>query len=436
MRESKTRSHSSLGQKLDSLSTAILKKPMLKLQLVERLAFAVVLMSSMVPYGNNFADQTPSLNYSQSRSMSSQEGGKETNANNYCLFLSGASAANADIRGIKAGLEKQYGVGKVEAFNSVFNFKDSQNPKRFEQMADFIQSHSKDGLDIVAHSLGAVELQEAIDVVKKRDKTFFDRKENVENLHIVLISPSGFSKNIKSSFEDLGRTLYYFYEELGSLPIRNKNSPYRGIEALTAFPPEGIPSKDLAEALRKAMPELSQYDQSVKTVLLEEEHKYSDNLSADKKEQVKIYSEMMKIAISNGNYDGLRHLVIAYGELLKDPLEQVWAGNFESTTAPIAEPTRATMGGYIELMNTIVEAFGGKPMREIAQLQAKGVRVDFIVPEYEIIVPLENVIAFFDSPEEAYAHTEVLEAVAHAWMALQAEATAKVIKDFEEAKTP
>lgn len=420
------------GKKLDS---APKKKLRLAMQLAERLACAVVFMSSIVPYGDSFVDQSASLNYSP---ISSQEGGKEQNSGNYCLFLSGASAANADIRGIKAGLEKQCGVGKVEAFNSIFNFKDPQNPKRFEQMADFIQSHSKEGLDIVAHSLGAVELQKALDIVKKRDKTFFDKKENVENLHIVLISPSGFSEGIKGTFEDLARTLYYFYEELGSLPIYYKNSPHRGIEALTAFPPEGIDSNNLAEALRKAMPELSQLkdDSSVKTVSLEKEQKYLDNLSDSKKEQVEIYSNMMKIAISDGNYDGLRHLVIAYGNLLKDPLEQVWAGNFESTTAPVMEATRSTMGGYIELINTLINAFGSKPMERIAQLQAKGVWVDFIIPEYDIIFPLKNVINFFDNPDEGHAHAVVLEATAHAFISLQADGFGEIIKNFPEDKTP
>lgn len=66
----------------------------------------------------------------------------ETKSNRHCLFLSGGMGTYAGIRGIREGLEKQYGVGNVDIFNSIFST-DPQNPKRFKQMADVIQRHAK-----------------------------------------------------------------------------------------------------------------------------------------------------------------------------------------------------------------------------------------------------------------------------------------------------
>jgi hypothetical protein len=142
---------------------------------------------------------------------------------------------------------------------------------------------------------------------------------------------------------------------------------------------------------------------------------------------------MMNIAITNGDYDGLRYLIIRYGEVLRKPLEQVYQGNFESTEAPILEATRATIGGYIGLINVLIDAFGSKPMKEISKLQAKGVRIDFIVPEYDIIVPLNEAIEFFDGrQDEASVHVKVAEGVAHAFPALQKDRFGKTIKDIHE----
>lgn len=412
-------------------------KPKFK-QTTGRILSAVALMSTMgiIPgdYSPTGTDASSSINYSQSELMSSQELGKGP----YCLFISGGSGTSAGISGIKEGLERQYGAGKVDVFNSALDFEDPQNPKRFDQMADFVQSHSKEGLDIVAHSLGAVELKKTIDIVKKRDEAFFDKKENVENVNIVLISPSGFSEGIKGPFRFLGRILRYGYEQGGLGFMSKSDSSFRGIDALTAFPPKGIKSQDLAEALRKAMPELSQLDkgQSAEIIPLQREDNYLNKLSDKEKLQQELYSAMMSNAIANGNYDGLRYLVIGYGKMLRKPLEQVYKGNFESTGAPILEATKATIGGYIELLNILVDAFGSKPMKELAKLKDKGVNVNFVIPEYDIIVPLDEAVAFFDGPDEASKHIKVAEGVAHAFPALHKFEFGEMIKNFQGDKTP
>jgi len=45
----------------------------------------------------------------------------ETNLKPHCLFLSGGLGTYAGIRGIKESLEKQYGTGGVDIFNSIFS---------------------------------------------------------------------------------------------------------------------------------------------------------------------------------------------------------------------------------------------------------------------------------------------------------------------------
>lgn len=321
---------------------------------------------------------------------------KETARKPHCLFLSGAMVTNAGIAGIKRGLEVEYGVGKVDAFNSILNLEDPQNLKRFDQMAEVIQNKAKEGLDIVAHSLGAAELRRAIKKVTEKDATFFDQKENTENLNIILISPSGFNKGIIGAFKYLERTIRFNRAE-GSWPLLSKSDTlHRGIDALTAFPPDGIPSEALEQALREGMPELSQYREGVERIPLEEEHENKSFLSKEQQENVSIYSAKMRLAIESGNYKGLRHLISSYGKILMPEVNKIYEGEFESAKAQGLKATKATMGAYIGAIRTLINSFGSTPMKEIANLQKKGVSVYLGFPENDIFMKLDQAIAFFE----------------------------------------
>lgn len=321
----------------------------------------------------------------------------------HCLFISGALGENRGIEGIKRSLEGEYGLGKVDAFNSILNLKDVSNPKRFEQMADVIQQHAKDGLDIVVHSLGVVELVRAIEIVKKRDEAFFDNKDNTKKLNIVLISPSGFNKGIVGVLRYLGR-IYRFNREQGSWPVFSKaDTLRRGIDALTAFPPDGISSVDLARALREAMPEISLDREEVKKISLDKEENYKPYLSEDQRKRISDYSNMIRSAIENRNPEGLRHLVKKYGEIFKKTLDEVYIGSFDSTDSnETSNLTKMKMiGGLIGSLRSLNNALGSVPMRELEALQEKGVDIKFIVPEYDTDLRIEQAIAFLEKSDRA-----------------------------------
>lgn len=425
MRESKARLSTNPERK---------NKPKLIRQIAERILSVAVLISTLGISGDSHIPQIineSSGNILEAGSMPSQEIGEGIKAGEYCLFISGGMGTNAGVRGIREGLEKAYGAGNVEVFNSILS-PDPQNPKRFERMADFIQLHSKEGLDIVAHSLGAAELSKAIKIVTDKNPNFFDDKSNSTNLNIILIAPSGFNKGIKGSFEFLRRTMFLF-----RIPEFSESSKLLyGIDAITAFPPVGISSNDLAVALRKAMPDLSQLKEyfGIQTIPLKEERDYSDELTPEQREDVAIYSDMMHLAIENENYDGLRSLVLKYGEKLRGPLAKVYTGNFESEQDQVAEATRTTIGGYIGMINILIDGFGSSPMNELAKLQGKGIIINFIVPEYDFMMPLKEAIEFFDTPDETAEHIKVAEGMPHSFPGLHKISFGKMVKNFEDNK--
>src|SRR3989344_4555249 len=219
----------------------------------------------------------------------------------HCLFISAAMGTNAGIEGIRKGFEDEYGGERnVDAFNSILNPKDSKNLERFDQMATIIQEHARTGLGIVAHSMGGAELQKAIKRVKKQDPTFFERPENTQNLHIVLVSPSGFNPGFLRGLRYIGRTIKFNYEQGDWLKSKTFR---RGIDALTAFPLEGIDPQELAQSLRKAVPELSQYGEDIAAIPSGNWKGYTSQLPAEYQKLVTEYSGWFQAAIRDRKYD-------------------------------------------------------------------------------------------------------------------------------------
>jgi hypothetical protein len=409
------------------------KKTISRKEAAGRIMGVLVALSSIGMRADNHLDQLKP--FQNVLTLSAQDAGEIVSPGPYCLFLSGATGTNVGIKGIKEGLEKQYGVGKVEAFNSILgNSKDPQNPERFKQIAGIIYNYSKFGLDVLAHSAGAAELVKAIDIINEEDNTFFDKKENVENLKIVLISPSGFTGNF-SAIKFLRSGFGSFSDNKFLQRLIESSSPlFKGVDALIAFPPEGIAPEDLAVALRNAMPELSQLntDIPIKTVPLITEENFLNKLTDSEREQVKIYSDMMRIAIADQNYEGLRHLIIKYGENLKEPLQKVYDGSFEPESIDEVEAMNRTVGGYIGMIQALIDMLGSRPMRKISELQERGVIVCFLVLEFDLTLTVSEVFNFYNDSDEASVRVEVIEGASHGFPALQPNEFGEIVKELEE----
>jgi hypothetical protein len=365
--------------------------------------------------------------------LTSDNHGKEIDPkpSRHCLFISGIAWS---VNGVKEGLEEEYGKGNAEVFGSISS-PDYQNPKRFEQMADVIQKHAGEGLDIFAFSLGAAELGRALKVIEKRDKSFFDNKQNIDHLNIVLGSPSGFNKGVIGGLKYLARTIKFNREE-GSSPIIAKGDTLkRGMDAIAAFPPRNISRTDLDRALHQAMPEISQDKKGIGKIALKEGENYTPHLSEEQKKQVDTYGDMIRLAIENKNYDGLRHLMTAYGKLLKGPLDEMYSGKFDLAEGrqEMKELRKLTMkeaiGGQIELLRVINNALGSVPMQQLEELQGKGVNIKFIIPEFDTYVKVEQLIDFLgSSSEEAYGKMKIVPGTTHQLPSVRRPEVGKIIK--------
>ena len=375
------------------------------------------------------------MSIEDNKSVSSQEG-LPVEHKPHALFIAGGMGTYKGISDIKAGLKEAYGLENVTVFNSILS-SDPQNPKRFKQMADVVMNNIDKGVHIIVHSLGASEARKMIKQIKRKDPEFFNNPYNIENLHITLVSPASI-KGVAGPFRFLAKT-WRFAREQAETPISKKRTLLRGIDSLTAFPPQNIPDAELTQAMRDAFGKLSQYEEGViegeDVVLFNPEFTYFNKLDDKKKEDLETHDKKLKLAIDSKNYVNLRKLVAERGELLRQPLADVFAGKFKDTSGesaddPILEATRATMGGYIDLFNTLVSAISNLPLKEMEELQRRGVRVNFVVPEYDIWKSTEEARRFFNSLEKAKGNVVVAERGAHAYLALQPKLFSKTVFDL------
>ena len=342
----------------------------------------------------------------------------------HCLFISAAMGTNAGIEGIRKGFEDEYGGERnVDAFNSILNPKDSKNLERFDQMAEIIQKHAKTGLDIVVHSMGAAELQRAIKRVKRKDSTFFERPENTQNLHIILVSPSGFNPGFLRGLRYLGRTIKFNYEQGDWLKSKTFR---RGIDALTAFPLEGIDPQELAQSLRKAVPELSQYREDITAISSENGIGYTSQLSEEYQKLVTEYSGWFQDAIKHSKYDIIRRLTAEYGGRFHNQLKKVYAGEFEMQRE--FPDIRTTVGGIIGMLNMMINSLGSVPMKELKDLEEKGVKIDFICPEYDMLMRVNEAIRFFGGSQEKASHIKMAEGRTHQFPGLEGARFGRIVK--------
>lgn len=354
----------------------------------------------------------------QSETLSSREGNPKKR---HCIFIPGMQATNAWMNaemGIGQGLVKAYGEGNVTIFNSIIST-DTPNKKRFEQMSTAIKKQvQQGGVDIAVHSLGVAELSYVLRMIRKdkEDPTYFDDQKVKDNLRIVVIGPSGFNKGLKDKFD--------YARQVSALNGRKA----KGFDALTAFPPKGVTPEQLTEIFSDS----SNITEGFRVVPFMPDRTNIEFLSQKDKEMLNVYDkELQDLVLLNWKKD-LEEAAEERAGVVKGPLQQV----FEGTPVKDRSPRGRVRVGGITGLGILIRAAGKKPMEELQAMAKMGYQVDFLVPEYDFVVPLQKVMKFFEGQEsEAKKHVEIMQQSSHPAISLQSEIYGRAIRgEGSEAK--
>lgn len=334
----------------------------------------------------------------------------EKESQTHCLFLQGFGGFNVKPgthQSIEKSLSKVYG-GKenVIVFNSIIS-PDKPNPQRFLEIEKAIKEKVKDGpLDIVAHSLGAVELAHVLTQIEKKDPGYFDEQNVKDNLRIVLIGPGGFSKGLLSRVN---------YARNAFLLNTSKGKAY---DALTGLPPKGVDLDSLSMTVK-----ISNKSPEIPVVVFQGKDN-GEFLSEKEKLIAGKYDAKLSKAVEGKKRFRTRKILRKRGKDLDTPVQRIFGGRIE-----LREKESLRYGGKMG-RRILLKAGGVQPMKEYLQLDNLGIRVDILVPEYDFTVPLKKVLKFYEEDMgKASSHIKILEGVSHAGIALQPDFLAETIKN-------
>src|SRR5882724_1309688 len=326
----------------------------------------------------------------------------------HCLFIPGMNATNSGIAaelGIGPSLANAYGgVENVSVFNSIIST-DKPNIERFTKMANVIKEYSETGLDIVIHSLGAAELYKVIQLLKREDPKFFKDQKRKENLHFVMIGPSGSSKGLKE------RITYPFRVLGGATDMQ--------YSAMTAFPIQSISP----EALTKVNSDVSNKRDDIPTIPFQNFRTNKEYLNDAEHAMLLTYDAKLQQAYEREDIKEAKRVIKARTKAIHRPLQQVFEG---TTVISTEKPGRRIIGGR-QGLGVILRAFGKKPMEEFMRLSDMGYQVDYLVPEFDTVKPLEKIVRLFQGRDTAL-RVNVIESSGHAGIGLQPDLYARAIK--------
>ena len=339
----------------------------------------------------------------------------------YGIFLSGGLGTHKGVKSIDTAMQHVFGGENVTVYNSALNFADAPDPAKFQAIANSIADTIDDGrrAHVVAHSLGASELYMAF---KEMEKQRPDAYQNLNGEHITLtlIAPSGFIEGTRDAFSYLGRTIR-FARLQSNMPGHILENELRGIDSINVLPPHAISSEILTEGLRAAMPDLSQYEEGFADVAFLPDRDYSAHIPQDVRELVGYLDEELQAAIEQRNANAVREVLSERGAVLLPYTAKTYEGDyFEEPDTQPQEPFSWSVPAAIALTRMLSEMFRGKPVDEVRRLEKNGVRVNFIVPEYDIFMPFDEVMRYFDEGEVDPSNRVVFASLsAHAFPALQ-----------------
>jgi hypothetical protein len=338
-------------------------------------------------------EPSPSIHNAHTENLSS-------NPKRHCIFISGMGGFHDGLSGIRKGLKEAYGGEEnITVFNSIFS-PDQPNPHRFEQIANSIAYHleKENGqLDIIVHSLGAAELYNALKVLKRSDKNYFKNAERNKNLHIILVGPSGSSANYTEKTRYLKNVIRMARKEMTNTPLGTKSHTLeRGILSLTQFPAKNIP--DIAEKTRKVLPEFwSNRHDGISDIPFKAERDNNEYLSDDQRELTALDA---KLNDTTSNEE-IRDFIRQRGEIVRSSIEPLWSAAHEPGTTPSTEPLKPHIRAK-GLFKTIFRGLGNEPIKKFQELAKKGIRISWLVPEYDI-VPIKRVLRFYDKLDDKKA---------------------------------
>ncbi|MEK7571955.1 MAG: hypothetical protein AAB553_06810 [Patescibacteria group bacterium] len=315
----------------------------------------------------------------------------------HCLFAGGMSATNVGLTRLHNVWGEQYG-GKenVSVFNSVVS-SDKPDSKRVEKMAGVILAHAGTGLDIYAHSLGAVEVLRAIEWIEKHVEGFFDDPENTKNIRIELRGPVGVFQGIKERSNVVAKG----FPRLVSRHVLRSRTLECGLDSFNAFPSREENAL-LPEQIRSALG--SRWSNMTGELPVNPYVSEASNqnylerfLTPDQLSDLDVLDGELSRAGMRNDGAAVRKYLRERGALTKPALGKIFEGALDDDNRDNPPPGFLPKILAKGALSALVRGGGNKPFKKFVELEEKGASVYWRVPEYDFLVSAKHALRFYES---------------------------------------
>lgn len=335
------------------------------------------------------------------------------------VFISAARGTYDGLRSIKGTLDSEFGTDTVTVYNSVL-FGDNPSPDRFQKMGAELKTKIENGpTTILAHSFAAAETMEAFKEIEKEDPDFFKKKENLDNLQLILISPAGFFKNWRQGIKYGLKYVKLGVQEAGMAmgrTVPGKTSILHGIVSTSVIPHERIARDDLVQRVRKISGKLSQADGSVPEIDAVPDRNYRKRLLPEEVTALQNIDDVFEEATDADTLTrrqrraarkALKQRARITSKVVVESFDNRYAdqdGDPEIQHEVYDKDKIASRNRTRLMWDTFIK---GHVLGRMTEWQNAGMRINFVIPEQDTMMSLDDARNFLQGNDDRLAVTPV-----------------------------
>jgi hypothetical protein len=329
------------------------------------------------------------------------------------LYVPGASVDLVDmINTVGDVYEEEYGEGNVIFMGSPVSAEPS-HPKWRRDIASTDKQYGPTGLDKHLTSLGVAQAY----ISDRRIPGHFKRDDVLENTTVTMFGAAGFTTDIRDRVRYIG--------EVKDLEVGFQ----LGLQAMGTFPPpaEQISTVELSTVLHR-------YSNIAKgeklsrlagtpggfTVLPHDDLVLPNTefFTPADFDAYRRSNDDLKEAVTKGNEEEAVDIITRRGQTLFGPLRWTYRGSGPEFAK------RSSRGDIVVERNwmknaprhpgLLLQGIGSQPMRHFQEHDRRGMKINFMVPPFDTLVPIDTIVHFFHGDvQKAQEHTKILPVGSH-----------------------
>jgi hypothetical protein len=365
---------------------------------------------------------------------------KEQEPRSLHVYIPGIAATTEGMQDVYRQLENdirtRYPNAEFDGRNSMASEDLMKKPEhdRHVKLGLKIAAALREGRDVhlYAHSLGTIETAKVLEHVLAAHPAM-KRGEHTDKLHITLISPAGFGKNMAKTVESLARMprVMTMKTELSGHIFGLETLQYLPLKKPFAAPkePSFVGIKEQSDLITKTFPVFSQLEEyGGKENTSEISTAYSDlneatlqarfnTLSPEEQVELRAIDDEVNHFLEKGDKNAVQHHLMRRGKLLSAYIGKAYGGdalvqlnNQENLSdeemkkkeeeALDKVPWHTFAQALLGVGGIFSGLLAGQPYHKLKEWQQRGVDIKFLVPEFDVLVKLSEIAEFLGGDDK------------------------------------